>query len=140
MHSNMGATEWKPKERIGKDWQGQSAMPFLSAVELPELAPLDFIARSDHTGAIRYANLRSGLDDFEVADQLAISHGYMSKVLHGTAGLWGPRLVRFMRVTHSLAPLQWLADQMGCDVVQRDSRAAEVAELRSRLRELEKAA
>lgn len=50
------------------------------------------------------------------------------------------RLVAFMRVTHSLAPLQWMAEQMGCDVVMRDTRAAEVAALKERLRELGKAA
>ncbi len=32
------------------------------------------------------------------------------------------------------------AEQMGCDVVQRDSRAAEVAALKQRLQELERAA
>ena len=38
------------------------------------------------------------------------------------------------------AKAQWLAEQMGCDVVMRDSRAAEVAALKARLQELEKAA
>lgn len=33
-----------------------------------------------------------------------------------------------------------LAEQMGCDVVQRDSRAAELAVLRQRVNELERAA
>lgn len=111
-------------------------MPFLGLCRPPEAAPAEFIGAATHVGAIRYASQRSGFDDFEIADKLAISHGYMSKVLKGTAGLWGPRLVRFMRVTGSVAPLQWLADQMGCEVTLRDTRAAEVAALQSRLREL----
>jgi hypothetical protein len=92
------------------------------------------------TWALRLSIQESGLDDYEAADRLGISHGYMSKVLHGTAGLYGRRLVRFMRATGSLAPLQWLAAQMGCEVVLQDSRAAEVAALKARLLELERAA
>lgn len=46
----------------------------------------------------------------------------------------------FCRVTQSLAPIQWMAEQVGCDLVQRDSRAAEIAELRQRLQQLERAA
>lgn len=64
----------------------------------------------------------------------------MSKVLHGTAGLYGRRLVKFMQSTGSLAPLQWLAHQVGCEVVPQDARAAEVAALKARLLELERAA
>jgi hypothetical protein len=33
-----------------------------------------------------------------------------------------------------------MAHQLGCEVVQRDSRAAEVAALRARLQDLERAA
>lgn len=43
-------------------------------------------------------------------------------------------------MTHSLGPVQWMADQLGCDLVQRDSRAAEVAALRQRLQDLERVA
>ncbi|MGQ3051071.1 MAG: hypothetical protein ACT6S0_04740 [Roseateles sp.] len=100
-------------------------------------ADLSFISVTTSVGAMRYAVQRSGSDDFEVADYVGISHSYMCKVLKGTAGLHGPRLVKFMRGTKSLAPLQWLAEQMGCDVVLRDRRAAEVAELTQRLRELQ---
>lgn len=87
---------------------------------------------------MRYAVQTSGSDDFEIADGISVSHSYMSKILKGTAGLYGNRLVRFMRETRCLAPLQWIAHQMGCDVVQRDSRAAEMAALEARLRELER--
>jgi hypothetical protein len=112
----------------------------MAAVRGYVAAPVEFVAACNDIGAMRFAAQGSGLDDFEIADQLHISHGYMSKVLKGTAGLYGRRLVAFMRTTGSLAPLQWLAEQMGCDVVMRDSRAAEVAALKARLREMGEAA
>ena len=138
MGTSFHPTEWKGQESTGK--HSQAGFPFLAAVRSPAKADDGFIARSDATGAIRYAAQQSGKDDFEIADDLHISHGYMSKVLHGTAGLHGARLVAFMRATGSLAPLQWLAAQVGCEVVQQDSRAAEVAALQARLAELTRAA
>lgn len=75
------------------------------------------------------------MDDYEIADGIDISPGYMSKVLKGTGNLGGKRLVRFMRLTGSLAPLQWLADQMGCDIVLRDPAKARIAELERELAE-----
>lgn len=120
--------------------QAQREMPFFAQVKAPQIAPADFVSRSTWDGAIRYSTQRSGMDDYEIADSLHISHGYMSKVLKGTAGLYGSRLVRFMRITGSLAPLQWLADQMGCDIVQRDPAKARIAELERELQELRKAA
>lgn len=118
----------------------QAEMPWLAVVKPPSMASADLVGRLSDVGALRLAVQESGHDDYEIADAIAISHGYMSKVLKGTAGLYGKRLVAFMRRTNNLAPLQWLAEQMGCDVVMRDSRAAEVAALKARLQELEKAA
>lgn len=48
--------------------------------------------------------------------------------------------MKFMQITQSLAPLQWLAAQVGCELVKKDRRAAEVAALKARLQELELAA
>ena len=125
-------------ETFGNHRQGE--MPFLAVVQAPRLASADILGRLSDVGALRLSVQESGQDDYEIAAALAISPGYMSKVLKGTAGLYGKRLVKFMRQTNNLAPLQWLAEQMGCDVVQRDSRSAEVAALKARLQELEKAA
>ena len=138
MQSTVSKSEWKGQESTGNHPQG--GFPFLAQVRTPALAEIEFIRAAPAPAALRYAVQRSGKDDFEVADEINISHGYMSKVLHGTAGLHNARLVAFMRATGSLAPLQWLAEQVGCDVVQRDTRAAEVAELQARLRALERAA
>ena len=117
----------------------QREMPFMGLVSLRMSNPLHLGQMTD-TGALRLSIQESGLDDYEAADRLGISHGYMSKVCHGTAGLYGRRLVKFMQITGSLAPLQWLAEQMGCEVVAKDARAAEVAALKARLQQLERAA
>jgi hypothetical protein len=69
------------------------------------------------TGALRLSIQESGLDDYEAADRLGISHGYMSKVLHGTAGLYGRRLV--VHAGHILAPAA--GPSVGCEVVPQDA-------------------
>ena len=125
-------------DTIGNHSQGE--MRFFGIVKAPHKMPDDLAGRISDTGAVRYAVQLSGHDDYEVADKLGVSHGYMSKILKGTAGLYGKRLVKFMRETNSLAPLQWLAHQMGCEIVVRDAIAAERAELLARLKELERAA
>lgn len=118
----------------------QCEMPFLAIVQPPKLVDVGIVSVLSDVGALRLATQESGMDDYEIANAICISRGYMSKVLKGTAGLYGKRLVSFMRKTNNLAPLQWLAEQMGCDVVPRDSRAAEVKALKARLQELEKVA
>lgn len=138
MGSTVAATEWKQQESTGKHSQG--AFPFLSSVKPAAAAPDAFVAACDDVGAIRYAAQQSGMDDFEIADKLAISHGYMSKVLHGTAGLHGKRLVKFMRETQSIAPLQWLAEQMGCAITQRDPLQARIEAMERELLQLRKQA
>lgn len=138
MNPTFAETEWKGKETTGKHSQG--AFPFLAAVKAPARAPDAVVASGDEVSALRYAAQTSGMDDFEIADELNISHGYMSKVLKGTAGMYGKRLVKFMRLTGSLAPLQWLAEQMGCEVVVKDARAAQIKALQDQLAELQRAA
>lgn len=116
----------------------QREMAFLAEVRGAEAAPLSFISKSSDIGSIRYAAQRCGMDDYEIAEALHISPGYMSKVMKGTAGFYGLRLVRFMRITGSLAPLQWLADQMGCELVQRDPAKARIQALERELEEARK--
>ena len=120
--------------------QTQREMPFLALAQAPHLAPNAFIERSTWVGALRYAIQRSGFDDFEVADRLHISHGYMSKVLKGTASLAGDRLTRFMAITQCVAPAQWIAHHAGADIVMRDPAKARIAQLERELEELRKAA
>lgn len=79
--------------------------------------------------AIRTAEL----EDMEVADRIGISHGYMSRFLRRVGDEWASRLVRFMVVTNNTAPLQWLANEMGCDLAPRAGQAARIAELQAEL-------
>lgn len=116
--------------------QTQREMPFFAPVQAPHQAPTEFISRATWVGVLRYCIQRSGLDDFEVADRLHISHGYMSKVLKGTASLAGDRLARFMAITQCVAPAQWIAHQAGADIVMRDPAAARIAELEREIEQL----
>jgi hypothetical protein len=138
MGQSIGAAEWKDRDSPEKDSTAQGQLALLSAMPPMGVADLAFLDRCSWEGACRYAVQRSGKDDYEVADDVGISHGYICKILKGTAGLWGKRLVRFMRQTQCLAPLQWIAHQMGCDVVPRSSQAAEIARLRAALAEAER--
>lgn len=101
-----------------------------------QLADTAFIRHCTWDSSLRYAVQRSGADDYEVADDIPVSHSYMSKILKGTAGLHGQKLVTFMRRTRSLAPLQWLAEQMGAEIVLKDSQAQRIAALEAELKQL----
>lgn len=120
MRSIVAATDRKPEATMRNDWGSpQGEMPFLAAVKPPHLAPESFVSLASWEGALRYTVQRSGYDDYEVADELPISHGYMSRVMRGTANLDGDKLVKLMRLTQSAAPLQWLADQMGFELKEK---------------------
>lgn len=112
----------------------------LHALAPPAMAlamlPAHLVAQSTFTQVLQYAAQASGRDDDAIADALAICKGYMSRFMRGVGQQWARRIVLFMRETGSLAPLQWLAAQVGCEVVPGDSRAAEVALLQARLAEL----
>ena len=118
----------------------QREMPFLSAVPLPHLLDAAVLARSTFCGVMADAARYSGMDDCHIAEAINVCPGYMSRLMRSVGQQWARRMVEFCRVTQSLGPVQWMADQLGCDLVQRDSRAAEVAALRQRLQDLERAA
>jgi hypothetical protein len=118
MQASIALTEWKGEETSGKHSQG--ALPLIGECPAPALADHQFIARASWEGALRFAAQRAGMDDFEIADQMHISHGYMSKVLKGVAGLYGKKLVLFMRITRSVAPLQWMAEQVGYELKRKE--------------------
>jgi hypothetical protein len=112
----------------------------VAEVPAPHMAPVDFINRATWVGVLRYCVQRSGMDDYEIADKLDISHGYMAKVLRGTANLSGARLTRFMAITQCIAPAQWHAWHVGADLVMRDPAAARIAELERELQALKRVA
>lgn len=138
MPISVRATEWKPQDSTGKCSQGE--MPFLGEVgEMQELAPT-YVAQASFTGCLISACHYSGMNDHEIADAIPISHGYMSKFMRNVGQQWAKRLVKFMRVTRSLAPLQWIAHQMGCDLVPRSSREVRIRELEAELAAMRRSA
>ena len=138
MGHSLRVGEWKPAETAGTHSQG--ALALIGAVPGPRRFDDDLLGRATFSGLLSWSAERAGMSDQQIADELPISHGYMSKFVRGTGEAWAKRLVRFMRITGSLAPLQWIADQMGCDVVVRDVNQARIRELEEQLRALKGAA
>jgi hypothetical protein len=116
--------------------QSQRELYPCASVPGPHMATLEFIQQATWTGALRYCVQRCGRDDYEVADDLGISHGYMAKILKGTAQLAGARLTRFMSITQCVAPAQWIAFHVGADLTMRDPAAVRIAELERELFDL----
>ena len=137
MDRNVHPTEWKPRETTGKHWQADLHLVGEVPSTTATLEPF-VIKRATFSGVLNHAAKHSGMDDQDIADAMPISHGYMSKFMRGVAEAWVKRLIRFMHITKSLAPLQWIADQMGCDVVIRHAISAELAQARARVAELER--
>lgn len=135
MDLSFDAVEWKVKASAGKHSQVEALGP-----ESPPTLLDDFVlVRATFNGSLNESVRRSGKEDQAIADEIHISPGYMSRFMRGVGQQWAKRLVAFMHATNSRAPLQWIAHQVGCEVVLKDSRAVEVAALRAKLRELEAA-
>lgn len=142
MDRSFPQVDVQPKGSAGTG--SQTAMPFLSVVPAAQLLLAHVLASATFNGCLIEAARHSGLDDQEIADQIHICHGYMSRFMRGVGQQWAKRLVAFMRVTNSLAPLQWMAREMaremGCDLVLRDAQAARIAELQAELLQLQRGA
>jgi hypothetical protein len=111
--------------------QGQLAL-------LAEVAPLHRLGeanagRMDFSACLSHAALHLGLADAQIADEIHICRGYMSRFMRSVAQGWATRLVAFMRTTQSLAPLEWLAFQMGCELVPRANNTARIRALEAEL-------
>lgn len=102
------------------------------------LLPASAMLGATFSGVLGWALIQSGMEQRDAAREVHVSEGYMSRFVSSLGEQWARRMVRFMRATESLGPLQWMAEQVGCDVVQRDTRAAEVAQLQARLAELQR--
>lgn len=115
-------------------------MAMLSPVPGAQVLPPEIAVRATFNGCLNEAARHSGKDDHEIAAECHVCAGYFSRFMRSVGQQQAKRLVAFMRATNSLAPLQWLAEQMGCELSVRDKRAAEVAALKARLKELGDAA
>jgi hypothetical protein len=133
MDCSFEPIEWKVKASAGK----HSQVELLGAPSGPTLLDAFVLVRATFNGALNESVRRSGKEDQQIADEIHISAGYMSRFMRGVGQQWAKRLVAFMHATNSRAPLQWLAHQVGCEVVMKDARAAEIAALQARLKALE---
>lgn len=131
MQSTVAGIDRQPQASAGNASQG--VLPLLGLVTGPQLLPSEVVARGSFSGMLVEAARHSGLDDQDIAEAMNICAGYMSRFMRGVAQQWAKRLVMFMRITGSLAPLQWLADQVGCDIVPRAVSAARIRELEAEL-------
>lgn len=138
MGQSIDGFDRQPQASTGQ--RSQREMPFLAVVPVARLMDVAVMSRCTFNGAMADAARGSGMDDCHLADAIHVCPGYMSRLMRSVGQQWARRIVEFCRVTGSLGPVQWMADQLGCDLVQRDSRAAEVAALRQRLQDLERAA
>lgn len=77
------------------------------------------VERSTFMQCMSEAARHSQLEDLEIARRIGISPGYMSKFMRHVGTQWAERLISYMRETNSIAPLQWIAHQVGCEVVTR---------------------
>lgn len=116
----------------------QVPMPMLAEVAELQVLPLGLLSSVTFVGCLNESARHSGLDDHEIAESCHVSAGYFSRFMRSVGVQQAKRLVAFMRATRSLAPLQWLAHQMGCDLVMRSVVAAELAAARARVAELER--
>lgn len=132
--STFPPTDRQPQAIAGMHWQ--ATMPFLALVPGMQLLPAHVLGAASFNGCLTEAARHSGLEDQEIADQIHICHGYMSRFMRGVAQQWAKRLVAFMRVTRSLAPLQWIAHEMGAEIVLKDSQAQRIAALEAELKHL----
>lgn len=136
MDRSFAPTEWKPIASAGN--HTQVSLPLIGAVPRQHLLEELLVQRATFSGVLNEACKHSGMEDQDIADAIHISHGYMSRFVRGVGQQWARRLVAFMRVTNSLAPLQWIADQMGCEITVRNAISAELAAARARVAELER--
>ncbi|WP_295541029.1 hypothetical protein [uncultured Pseudacidovorax sp.] len=130
-------TEWKPEATAGK--HTQAALPLLGEAPHPRLLDPNTVNKTTFNGVLTFAAQHSGMEDQELAEHMHISAGYMSRFMRGIAQQWAKRLLVFMRTTGCLGPLQWMADQMGCDLVLRSAHDAKLRELHAQIAALQRA-
>lgn len=129
MDHSFAPTEWKPLASAGKHSQAE----LLDAPSSPTLLDDFVLVRASFNGALNESVRRSGKEDQAIADEIHISPGYMSRFMRGVGQQWAKRLVAFMHATNSRAPLQWIAHQVGCEVVLRAPKDAEIRRLEAEL-------
>jgi hypothetical protein len=140
MSTSFAAAQWKPERISGDDVGAQRSMPFLAQVPEPHRLPAALVASTPLSGSFTHCLLICGKTDEDIAKAIHVSKGYMSKLLRSLWVSQLKRFLRFMRETHCISPLQVLAYEMGCELIVKASQSAEIAALKARLQDLERAA
>lgn len=134
--SSFSRVEWKAEESTGNRVVPERDFGGLASLGPPHALQPDSIFRVSFSGTLNECLRHDGREDQQIAAEIHISAGYFSKLLRGVWEAQIKRLVRFMRSTRCIAPLQWIAHQVGCDVVVRAPIETELERLRRENAEL----
>lgn len=141
MSATLHPPQWKPAATAGNRMVSpQRSLPVLADAPPPSafrLLPAGVLAGASFTNVLEHLALHSGMDRCRLAESVHISKGYLTKVLGGVGECWARLLVRLMRGCGCLGPLQWLAMEMGCEVVPVDAQALRIAQLQAELADLQ---
>jgi hypothetical protein len=117
MRGSFASKYWKPRETTGDDVVVPQGLLRLPA---SVVAPMDPVVTIHE--CLRY----DGRTDELIAKAIRVSKSYMSKLGRGLLARHMRLLVDVMRHTRSIVPLQWMAHQLGCEVVVRSARKHQV--------------
>ena len=118
----------------------QREIPILSAVPRPTRADDALVGHAgDMLAAVQMCVQLSGLSNEAICERLGIDPGHWTRMMQGRASLQLRKLPELMRICGNLAPLQYLAREMGYDLYE-DAKAKRRAELQAELARLEGAA
>lgn len=137
---SVEAPQWKPADTGGNRVVSQRDFGGVAVVELRLIEP-HIVSRGTFTGMLNECLRLDGRDDQEIARAVSISKGYLSKLLRSVWWAQVRRFIRFMRETRCVAPLQWIADDLGFELrakksaleMERDAALARAAELEQRI-------
>jgi hypothetical protein len=115
----------------------QREIPLLAAMPRPSHSAPALIGKAgDLLAAVQMCVQLSGLSNEAICDRLGIDPGHWTRMMQGRASLQLKKLPDLMRVCGNLAPLQYLAREMGFDLYE-DAKAKRKAELVAELARLE---
>ncbi len=118
----------------------QREMPWLSEMRRPQMADAALVNnRRDMLEAVQLCVQLSGEKNEALRQSLSVTKGHFTKIMQGAASLPLRKLPALMRQAGNIAPLQWLAHEMGYEL-QEVSKTARIAELESLLAKLKDAA
>jgi transcriptional regulator with XRE-family HTH domain len=118
----------------------QREIPILAEMQRPTRADEHLVSRAgDLLGAVQMCVQLSGLSNEAICERMGIDPGHWTRMMQGRASLQLRKLPALMRICGNLAPLQWLASEMGFDLYE-DAKAKRKAELLAELASMEKVA